>query len=229
MNSKTRPKLEIVVLAAGLSTRLGSPKLEARIRGVSLLRKTVRLLAPLAASRIIVVVPPRALRARVELRGLRVTFVENPGRARGLSTSVRRGLAAARWSAAVVLLPVDLAHLKHLELARMIMRWNGARRRVIARRLPNGATSPPGTPPGTSPDTTPPAGMTSGGAPRGGAPVIVPRWLYARALGIAGDSGLKELISRLPRNQVALLDLPSASWDVDTPQDLARARHRMRP
>lgn len=205
MNSNTRPKLRIVVLAAGLSTRLGQPKPLARIRGMSLLRNTMRLLAPLAASRVIVVIPPRAARARAELRRLRVTFVENSQRAKGLSTSVRRGLAAARFSAAVLLLPVDLAVLKRRDLARLTARWSGARRRVIARRL------------------------GYGGTPLGGTPLIVPRWLYGRALGIAGDSGLKELIGHLSRSDVELLDLPSAAWDVDTAQDLARARRRTRP
>lgn len=205
MNSNTRPTLRIVVLAAGLSTRLGSPKPLARIRGMSLLRHTVQLLAPLTASRVIVVIAPRAARARAELRRLRVTFVENAERARGLSTSVRRGLTAARFGAAVLLLPVDLALLKRRDLARLAAHWSGARRRVIARRL------------------------EYGGTPFGGTPLIVPRWLYGRALGIAGDSGLKELIGHLPRSEVELLDLPSAAWDVDTAQDLARARRRTRP
>jgi molybdenum cofactor cytidylyltransferase len=142
------------------------------------------------------------------LRRLRVSIVENSERAMGLSTSVRRGLVAARFSAAVLLLPVDLARLKRGDIARMTARWSGARRRVVARRLGYGGTAPRGT-------------------PRGGTPLIVPRWLYGRALRIAGDSGLKELIGHLPRSDVELLDLPSAAWDVDTPQDLARARRRI--
>jgi molybdenum cofactor cytidylyltransferase len=192
----SRPTLRIVVLAAGFSTRLGQPKALARVRGLSLIRNTVRLLTPLTASEIIVVIPPRATRTRVELRAHRVTFVTNPRRASGLSSSVRRGLSAARASAAVLLLPVDLAHLKRRDLERMIACWRGARRRVIARRL----------------------------GERGGTPLILPRWLYARALGIRGDRGLKELVGQLRPEDLALLTLPTAAWDVDTPRDLARAR-----
>ncbi len=200
MNCHARPTLRIVELAAGFSARLGRPKALARVRGSSLIRRTARLLAPLAAERIIVVIPPRAVRARVELRGLRVDLVANPHRAGGLSTSVRRGLAAGRRSAALLMLPVDLAHLQRRDLARMIARWSGARRRVIARRV----------------------------AEHGGTPVILPRWLWPRALGIAGDRGLKQLLSELSPVHVTLLPVPSAAWDVDTTQDLARARRRGR-
>jgi len=192
----SRPTLRIVVLAAGFSTRLGEPKALARVRGLSLIRKTVRLLTPLTASAIVVVIPPKATRTRVELRDHRVTFVTNPRRASGLSSSVRRGLGAARSSAAVLLLPVDLAQLKRRDLERMIARWRGARRRVIARRL----------------------------GKHGGTPLILPRWLYARALGISGDGGLKQLVGRLPPEDLVLLTLPTAAWDVDTPRDLAHAR-----
>ena len=196
----SRPTLRIVVLAAGFSTRLGEPKALARVRGLSLIRKTVRLLTPLTASAIVVVIPPKATRTRVELRDHRVTFVTNPRRASGLSSSVRRGLTAARSSAAVLLLPVDLAQLKRRDLERMIARWRGARRRVIARRL----------------------------GKHGGTPLILPRWLYARALGISGDGGLKELVGHLPPENLVLLTLPTAAWDVDTPRDLAHARCRRR-
>jgi len=200
MNARARPTPRIVVLAAGYSARLGRPKALARVRGSSLIRRTVRLLAPLAAERIIVVIPRRAVRAREELRGMRVDLVVNPHRAGGLSTSVRRGLTAGRCSAALLMLPVDLVHLQRRDLERMIARWSGARRRVVARRV----------------------------AEHGGTPVILPRWLWGRAQRIAGDRGLKQLLSELPPVYVTLLPVPSAAFDVDTAQDLARARRRWR-
>jgi molybdenum cofactor cytidylyltransferase len=201
MNSCVRPKLRLVVLAAGFSTRLGHPKALARVRGVSLIRSTVRLLAPLAESRVIVVIAPRALRTQAELRGQWARWVENPQRATGMSSSVRRGLAAARHSAAVMLLPVDLAHLKRRDLERLIARWSGTRRRVIATRF----------------------------GVHGGAPLIVPRWLYSRAICVRGDRGLKALVGGLPPANLTLMNLPGAVPDIDTPQELERARRRAPP
>ena len=151
----------MVVLAAGSSTRLGSPKTLARVRGTSLIRNTVRLLDPLGNLPIIVVIPARAARVRAELRGLPVHFVENPQRAQGLSTSVRRGLAAAYCGAAVLLVPVDLARLQRRDIERLLSRWRGSRRRLVATRFDR----------------------------HGGAPLIVPRWLQSQALAISGEPG----------------------------------------
>lgn len=190
------PAPRVVVLAAGLSIRLGKPKALARVRGRSLIERTLRVLAPFAATAIIVVVPPRASRLRAELRGHRSMLVANPHRAEGLSSSVRRGVRQARYAPAVLLVPVDLPHLERRDIGRLIARWRGARRRVAARRL----------------------------AAEAAAPLILPRRLYPSALGIAGDVGLKALIRHLPAQDVALVRLDSAAFDVDTARDLQRAR-----
>jgi len=142
----------------------------------------------------------------IEGRGLDVVFAANPRRADGLSSSVRRAITLARYSPALLLLPVDLAALEQRDVARLISRWRAARRCVIARRI--------GQQDGTS---------------RGGVPLILPRWLYARALAVGGDVGLRDLVSGLPAPQRVLLNLPSAALDVDTPQDLRAARRRLRP
>jgi molybdenum cofactor cytidylyltransferase len=190
----------MVVLAAGASVRLGAPKALARIRGSSLIRGTISLLAPLAGAKIIVVVPPRASRIRLELRHQRLVFIENRRRAAGLSTSVRLGLRRGRYGAGVMLLPVDLALLERRDVERLIARWHGARRKLVARRIGDRAATP----------------------------LIVPRRLCGRALEIRGDQGLKDWVSALPAQDVALVDLPSAAFDVDTPNELRLARRLKR-
>ena len=206
MNSHTPPKLHVVVLAAGFSSRLGRPKPLARVRTMSLLRRTLTLVSRLAPAQIVVVVPRRAARYRSEARGFKVVFAANPRRADGLSSSVRRGIALARHSPALLLLPVDLAGLQPRDLVRLISRWRAARRCVVARCIGE-----------------------RGGTPRGGVPLILPRWLYARALAVRGDIGLRDLVGGLRAPQRVLLNLPSAALDIDTPLDLGAARHRLRP
>jgi molybdenum cofactor cytidylyltransferase len=193
-------KLEIVVLAAGFSSRLGRPKALARVHGVSLLRRTLEVASSLGADRIIVVVPRNAARYRIEALGMKVRWAVNAQRVKGLSSSVRRGIAAARGAAAVLLLPADLIHLKNRDLFRLVRRWQSAPRRLIARRINL-------------------SGVT---------PAILPRWLYSRASSLAGDVGLRELIGQLPADSRVLVELPSAAWDVDTPQHLQDARRRFR-
>jgi molybdenum cofactor cytidylyltransferase len=201
MNATRSRKLQVVVLAAGFSLRLGRPKALARVHGVSLLRRTLETASGCGADRIIVVVPRNAMRYRTEARGMNVRWAINAQRALGLSSSVRRGIVAARFASALLLLPADLIHLKSRDLFRLVQRWRSAPRRLIARRI----------------------------ALSGAAPVILPRWLYSRASTLAGDVGLRALIGELNDDSRTLIELPSAVWDIDTPQDLRDARRRFRP
>jgi CTP:molybdopterin cytidylyltransferase MocA len=128
MNSCTLASPRIVVLAAGFSTRLGSSKALARVRGRSLLDRTLEVLAPFATRSIVVVIPPGAGRYRIGRRVHRPTFVVNSRRAQGLSSSVCRAITYARYSCAVLLLPVDLVELERRDIAKLISRWRGAGR-----------------------------------------------------------------------------------------------------
>jgi CTP:molybdopterin cytidylyltransferase MocA len=148
---------------------------------------------------------------RIEARDFKVIIAANRRRGEGLSSSVRRGIAIGRYSPALLLLPVDLAGLQRRDLVRLLSRWRSARRCVVARRVARFD------------------GSAHGGTSRGGVPLILPRWLYARALEVTGDLGLRELVAELPPPQRVLLDLPSAALDVDTPKDLRAARRRRAP
>jgi molybdenum cofactor cytidylyltransferase len=201
MNAAYPRKLQIVVLAAGFSSRLGRPKALARVHGVSLLRRTLQSLSGIGADRIVVVVPRNAARYRVEALGIKVRWAVNARPALGLSSSVRRGIAAARYASAILLLPVDLIHLKNRDLFRLLLRSQSAPRRLTARKI----------------------GLA------GATPVVLPPWLYSRASALAGDIGLRELIGQLPADSRVLVEMPSAVRDVDTPQDLRDARRRFRP
>ena len=200
MNAVHPRKLQIVVLAAGFSSRLGQPKALARVHGVSLLRRTLKAASSCATDRIIVVIPRNSSRYRTEARGMKVRWAVNAHRARGLSSSVRCGIAAGRYASALLLLPADLIHVKDRDLLRLVRHWKPFPRRLIARRINLS----------------------------GAAPAILPRWLYPRARSLAGDIGLRELIGQLPSDSRVLVELPSAAQDVDTPQDLRCARRRFR-
>jgi molybdenum cofactor cytidylyltransferase len=201
MNSHSLRRLHIVVLAAGFSSRLGQPKALARVHGASLLARALKTAKDLDAAALIAVIPPNAARYRIMARGMKVQWAANRRRVEGLSSSVRRGILAARYAPAILLIPADLVDLKHRDLARLVHRWRSAPRRLIARRVGRGAAIP----------------------------VILPRWLYPRALEVVGDIGLRELIERLAPEQRVLVELASAVQDVDTPQALNEVRRRFQP
>lgn len=198
MNSDSLPQLRIVILTAGFSSRLGKPKALACVHGRSLLRSALQLAAQFTSAEIIAVVPRNAARYRIEARGINVEFQVNSRRTQGLSSSVRRGIAAARYSPAILFLPVDLVNLRRRDMQRLISSWRAARRRVIARRIVR----------------------------QGGTPLILPRWLYPQGMKLRGDTGLREMVNSLPRDALRLVHLPSAAMDIDTPQDLDAARRR---
>lgn len=131
---------------------------------------------------------------------MRVNWAENARRAAGLSSSVRLGIVAARHSAGILIMPADMANLEYRDLERLAHRWLGAPRCVVARRI----------------------GLC------GATPLILPRWLYASAVRIRGDAGLRDFIGQLPADQRLLIDLPSAAADVDTRYDLINVRRRFR-
>src|SRR6266481_6085969 len=80
------PRLQVLILAAGFSSRLGRPKPLVRVRAFSLLRRTLNVAARFAPAKIVVVIPRHAARYRIEARGVQVVFTANPRRAEGLSS-----------------------------------------------------------------------------------------------------------------------------------------------
>jgi molybdenum cofactor cytidylyltransferase len=88
------PRIAAVVLAAGLSSRMGENKLLVDISGQPLIRRTVQTALGSHASPVIVVTGRDAERIEQALSGLDVRFVENPDFAKGLSSSLKSGLSA---------------------------------------------------------------------------------------------------------------------------------------
>jgi molybdenum cofactor cytidylyltransferase len=194
------PKLNILVLAAGLSTRLGTPKPLVRIRGVSLLRRALVLGASLSPHKVFAVVPSRSSSYRQQAAGLSsVCFISNPKRADGLATSVRIGIRRARFAGAILILPVDLYALESRDLVRLLARWSAMPGRSAATQI---------------------------GA-HGGVPLILPARQFPAASQLEGDTGLRNLLSQFTPGPV-LVDLPAAALDIDTLQDLRAARLRWR-
>ncbi|HEY2779686.1 MAG TPA: nucleotidyltransferase family protein [Steroidobacteraceae bacterium] len=200
LNVNPLRRLQIVILAAGFSTRLGRPKALVRVHGVSLLRRALSAAAMLGASRTTVVIPRNATQYRREAHGMRVNWAVNARRSEGLASSVRLGILTARHSAGILIMPADMANLEGRELKRLAQRWQAAPRCVVARRIDRS----------------------------GAIPLIVPRRLYGRALAVVGDVGLRDFIGKLPADQRVLVELPSAAADVDTPRDLGNVRRRFR-
>ena len=185
-----------IVLAAGSSSRFGSPKLLAPLAGRPLLQHALDALAAAAVDDVAVVLgdeQAEVVRA-IAWRGERRVVNERPGD--GLSSSLRAGLDAAAEDAGVEAVLVVLGDQPTL-------------RPETIRRVVEAAEA--------SPALFVRARHAVDGAPN---PVLVRRAAWAAAAGLSGDRGLGPLLAERPE---LVLDVPvdGASPDVDTPGDLA--------
>jgi len=155
-----------VVLAAGGSSRFGSPKQLAELRGRPLLDHVVdSVRAVPTVDPIIVVLGADAerIRATVDLEDVDIVVADEW--AQGISASLRAGIAAAGGAEAVVIMLGDQPLISPQVIAAVVERFAGA---------------------------TPAARATFGGAP--GHPVLIKRRLFADVAELRGDSGARELL-----------------------------------
>ena len=106
MRRAPAPQIASILLAAGMSTRMGGNKLTMPFRGKPLVRHAAEAALAAAPSPVIVVTGHEARAVREALAGLPVRFVHNDRFADGLSTSLQAGLRAvpSKCDGALVLL-----------------------------------------------------------------------------------------------------------------------------
>ena len=189
-----------LVLAAGGSSRLGTPKQFLRIRGRRLLSRAIDSAEAVTPGRVVVVIGADAHRVRSLIRRHHpdTRSVDNPGWARGMAGSLQAGLAAlpARAAAALLLLS-DQPAVGEASLRRLVRAW---------RRRPGKAAA-------------------AAYLDVAGVPAILPKALWREARRLSGDTGARNLL-RAGRSTVTLVDMPEAAWDIDTREDLRHACRR---
>lgn len=187
-----------VLLAAGAGRRFGGTKLLAPFRGRPLLSHGCEAIARargtglLAAAWAVVAVDDEPTRSLVVGAGLAPIANDRPGD--GISHSIRLGLKAAEAEqvGAVLLLLGDQPLVEVETMARLIHAWRSGAGPVIRPRYADQPAVP-------------------------GHPVLLDRTVWPLADRTTGDHGLADLLPA-----PALIDLPGANPDVDTPTDLHR-------
>ena len=189
----------LILLAAGASSRFGSPKQLVRFEGESLLRRAARTAIASGCEPVIVVLGANAERLLSECVDLAVTIVVNVDWEEGMSSSIRRGVATLDEFAVadVVLLLVDqpLVTADALRTLVALRREHGAL--AAAAVYPDGALGPP---------------------------VVFDRRLFPDLLALRGAHGAKTLLRSLSPDAIARLPLPEAALDIDTVNDYSRLR-----
>lgn len=196
-----RPAVPVVILAAGASRRLGSPKQSTRVGAQSLLENAVSAaLTTPGVWPVIVVLGASAPAFRTLLAPHPVIITENPAWEEGLASSLRAGLDTAltfaRECAAVIFAVCDQPALNAATFQALLDRYAAGEASAVAARY----DGHPGT------------------------PALLQRQHFGQLAHLTGDEGARQLLLKLPATALALVDCPALALDIDTVEDLARAR-----
>jgi molybdenum cofactor cytidylyltransferase len=195
------PNIAAIVLAAGLSSRMGTNKLLAPLGDKPLLRHAVEAAVASEASPVIVVTGNESAETEAALAGLDVRFVHNHDFARGLSTSLKAGIAAvpADCDGAIVLLG-DMPGISPALVSRLIAAFSPEDGRAIC--------------------------VAAHGGKRGN-PVLWARRFFADIEALSGDIGARHLIAA---NEELVCEVEAGDdaplTDIDTPDALQAYRSR---
>jgi len=186
--------LHAVVLAAGASTRFGSPKQLVRVAGRPLLHSAIAHAADVAGSSVTVVLGAHAAELTPLLTHSQALIVINRDWREGIASSIRTGVSRLPPSCnAVLLMLADQAALTAEDLKRLVSAWRRQPDYIVAARY----------------------GMTTG------VPAVFPRSVFADLAALRGDTGARALLQRNP-DRVVRVPMASAAIDIDTTEDLLK-------
>lgn len=185
--------LHAAILAAGPSTRFGSPKQLARLGGALVLHRAVANASVIAGHSVSVVLGAHARVVAPALRLSAASVVLNRDWAEGLASTIRAAVRGAPPGCeALLLLLGDQAAVTADDLKRLFAAWR--RHPVLI------------------------AAALHGGAP--GLPAIFPRWAFTDLMELRGDRDAAQVLRRNV-DRVVRVPMPNAGIALDTPDDLA--------
>lgn len=192
------------ILAAGASTRMGTPKQLLELDGKPLLVRAVEAALASPSWPVVVVLGAHAERIRPLLARLPVLVTENPAWAEGMAASIRAGITTlqqfSRGLDAALIALCDQPAFSADTIAQLVAAQRATGRSIVAARY----------------------------AGRHGAPAMFLREHFPTLSALTGEEGARALLNSQV-DRVASVDLPALALDLDTPADLAAARTSLAP
>lgn len=201
MSARDPAKVACIILAAGTSTRFGSPKQIAKIEKVPMLQVALDSANSSKSDYVILVLGASSAEIVAELDIGRANIAYNKGYAQGLSSSIKVGLANAPSDAnAVLLMVADQPFVTSKVLDTIIFSYRSDTSKEIF-------------------------ALATGNEPRN--PVLIDRKYFKEIESLRGDRGAKEIVLR-HLEQVELLNVQDSKvfLDIDTQDVLNRVSGR---
>ncbi|CAA6690680.1 MULTISPECIES: NTP transferase domain-containing protein [unclassified Lentimonas] len=187
-----------VILAAGSSSRLGTPKQLVTHNGTNLLEQTIQAVRSASNGPILIVTGAHAERIEATLSSLtqkNIRIHRNTNWESGMGNSLAHGVSALLENAphlsAILVSVCDQLHINATHIDTLLDRSTQEPDRIVASKYG---------------DTI-------------GPPVLFPKTYFTDLKNCSGDQGAKAILSR-NLNAVVTVDFPNGEVDIDTPDDL---------
>ncbi|NJP11013.1 MAG: nucleotidyltransferase family protein [Leptolyngbyaceae cyanobacterium RU_5_1] len=184
----------LVILAAGASSRMGTPKQLLHYQGRSLIRYAVETAIASVCHPILVVLGAYADHIKPELKSPNLQVIENPRWTHGMSTSIRigvEGLKAENPSVKAVVLMVCDQPLVSTQLINQLVEYYQAMKGLIVAAEYAGIL---------------------------GVPALFDHTLFPDLIALNGDVGARQVIQRHAQKTCGV-SYPAGAFDLDTPAD----------
>jgi len=193
MNIKVS-NIAIIILAAGTSSRLGSPKQLLSYKGKNLLRHTVDEALETGCQSVFVILGANRDLLRNELKDKPVSIIENKGWQEGMASSIRSGVESITNTIlrpdSIIFMVCDQPFVSSSLLLDLVNKKNETGMPIVASCYD---------------DTR-------------GTPALFHKSFYPALMKLTGDKGARKLIAENP-DKVAIVAFPKGVTDIDTKAD----------
>jgi molybdenum cofactor cytidylyltransferase len=185
--------ISLILLAAGESSRLGTPKQLLMYKGKNLMQHSIDMTLTLGMDTFIVL-GAYGEKIQKQVKTFNTKIVENEQWNEGLSSSIRKGLEGVLNSnpdtEAVILVLCDQPFLSAVTLRQILEKYQDTGLPIVHCHYEEAS----------------------------GPPTLFHRSMFPYLLELKGGQGAKKVVDRFP-DQVAFIDFPHGSLDIDTPED----------
>ncbi|MBD2337513.1 nucleotidyltransferase family protein [Calothrix sp. FACHB-156] len=196
-----KASIAIMILAAGASTRMGTPKQLLLYQGRSLVQYITEIAIASVCEPVVVVLGAYAEQIRPQINELPVTIVENLDWALGMGSSIQAGMdllnSLNQKITAVVIVLCDQPFLSPEIINQLVDAYHTTQKPIIACEYANTL----------------------------GVPALFSHQFFAELANLPGNSGAKKVIQN-NLNQVFSIPFNLGNIDIDTPSDYEKLRNR---